>query len=515
MAFGAGFQLNLEITRIFGAANQVATGVNNLISFARELRNSGSEIVVEEDLATIFGRGKIQNEIEIQFRQDVVKNTRLVPLYEDCGIHLRSGPGPTVLRALRDQDRRYMATVIQLSMLTSVHETASLATTLVECMAHRFRLNVPGSASPPEHADVLGTLNGCSSQTSSFDWTGLFNQVSSQVLHHFPDLERVRPSGCAWDRSQLIQLPATVLFAAMDYLFMTQRFPEERKILFQTLQGVVTLVVWAFHLLDLNVSVTWNDKSPLHFVKGSTQVYVEINEQYQAAKCAISLLDSREHVILQTTSTDLDSRLRLDAEERLPLQGIGAEYIRRELGSDIALTNSDVLFEQTAEYAIALTIHLAQNLRHECNELIGEDTFHIPHSVDVWRIFESADIIFHGISYDKEGVESYVSYLGREKRTSLWNEFPGALRQHTNKATNHWLQTYRNTEAWDNQPNQPYGVGHGGAAQTPIGQFENMMKNLLDLILAFAHVTNVHECAPLPITLRGWASNESRHISPS
>lgn len=49
----------------------VTDGVTQLANFARELRTSGSGIIVEEDLAAIFERGRISPVIEGEFKKNV------------------------------------------------------------------------------------------------------------------------------------------------------------------------------------------------------------------------------------------------------------------------------------------------------------------------------------------------------------------------------------------------------------------------------------------------------------
>jgi hypothetical protein len=65
-----GFQLALELSSFI--PKELATaGITKLVNFARELRRSGSDIVVEEDLAEIFGRGRVSVNLEKQFKAQV------------------------------------------------------------------------------------------------------------------------------------------------------------------------------------------------------------------------------------------------------------------------------------------------------------------------------------------------------------------------------------------------------------------------------------------------------------
>jgi hypothetical protein len=115
-----GFQLSLDVASLFPAA---ISGVSTLIDYARSLRTSGSDIVVEADLAEIFGRGRVSVELERKFKTEV-KIQKFTPLYQGSGIELHQGPGPTMLHAF--QEPRYFATVLTLSMLSAFMQRRGL-----------------------------------------------------------------------------------------------------------------------------------------------------------------------------------------------------------------------------------------------------------------------------------------------------------------------------------------------------------------------------------------------------
>ena len=122
--------------------------------------------MVEEDLADIFGRRRIESALEAQFKSDVLADTTITPLHPKCDIQLHAGPGPTVTRALRGQDRRCLSTVIQLSFLAWMHDRIDLASSLMDCMSKRVQMGLPGANPDPGFEGVVGTLEACSSQTS-------------------------------------------------------------------------------------------------------------------------------------------------------------------------------------------------------------------------------------------------------------------------------------------------------------------------------------------------------------
>ena len=69
----ASFQLSLELTKAFPVRETVQSAGALIIGFARKLKLSASDIIVEEDLAGIFGRGKIVPELESRFEKEILK----------------------------------------------------------------------------------------------------------------------------------------------------------------------------------------------------------------------------------------------------------------------------------------------------------------------------------------------------------------------------------------------------------------------------------------------------------
>jgi len=75
---------------------------------------------MEEDLAALFGRGRVSPDIEQKFKEIVKESKmRINPIFPGSQFVLDSGPGLTVIRAFQDQ--YYLAAVITLSMLTYFH----------------------------------------------------------------------------------------------------------------------------------------------------------------------------------------------------------------------------------------------------------------------------------------------------------------------------------------------------------------------------------------------------------
>ena len=76
---------------------------------------SGSDIVVEGDLAEIFGRARIMDSVASSFRAEMSKFTPAKALYN--GLCLFRGAGPTVIRALTEPV--YFSMIVQCALPTS------------------------------------------------------------------------------------------------------------------------------------------------------------------------------------------------------------------------------------------------------------------------------------------------------------------------------------------------------------------------------------------------------------
>ena len=64
MALTAGVQLSLELSKVFPIRTGAESVIRHLLQYARDLQKSGSDIVVEEDLAEVLGRGRINPSVE-------------------------------------------------------------------------------------------------------------------------------------------------------------------------------------------------------------------------------------------------------------------------------------------------------------------------------------------------------------------------------------------------------------------------------------------------------------------
>lgn len=244
MPFQTQHSLSLELAKIFPLRAALSNGVEQLPNLVRVLKRDGSDFLVEEDLANICGRGKIEPSLEKDFRA-VVKTASFQSLHPESPIILDAGPGETLRRALKD--RFYMSCVIQISFLTWMHEETTLAATLVENLRTRYESKVQGATLDPDHDGILKTLRACSSQTSQYPCDTLVSLVENR-FQKSAHLFRV-------NRNPLRYLSPNLLLGAMDYLYMVQSLPEDRLIRVESQMGLVPIVIWAHHILDLKVLV--------------------------------------------------------------------------------------------------------------------------------------------------------------------------------------------------------------------------------------------------------------------
>ena len=212
---------------------------------ARELSHSGSDIVVEEDLARVFGRCRISDALTSSFKTIVTKSTSNVPIVE--AIMLQGGPGPTVVRAF--QDSHYFSMVVQLSFLVWTFSANNLATAIADALRERSE-GAPsdsGLQSTPGRMQILGVLRACESQTSAINWNMMLNAVSTVL-------------GYGIDPAPM-DFPAFVLRGLLDMFPMVQTLPNDRFIHIQipvgdsSRSGTSALIVWAHNVLDLTVLV--------------------------------------------------------------------------------------------------------------------------------------------------------------------------------------------------------------------------------------------------------------------
>jgi hypothetical protein len=69
------FAIALELTNVLLIAPAISSATAAAVRLARDLRKSGSDLLVEEDLAEVFGRNRIDDKLESSFRTAVKNST--------------------------------------------------------------------------------------------------------------------------------------------------------------------------------------------------------------------------------------------------------------------------------------------------------------------------------------------------------------------------------------------------------------------------------------------------------
>lgn len=313
-----------------------------MTKLARELTAYGSDIVVEEDLAAIFGRLRISSHFERSFRAGVGPTERTVLSFIP-DIVLESGPGRTVQRAptANPEDHRYLSTVIQLSLLSNVHEIDSLAEWLSDILRRRLEGAPADHSSAPGYDALFGVLRACREQTNNFQWQFLLDSVQGALGKQYSAsclaAYRARMSyndllarGEAWAPSP------PILQGLLDMIVAAQGLPEDRTIHIHTLQEIPIIVVWAHHILGLSVLVILNApgraSTETDFGHSQPHVIIDASHSMQLSENSICLLSPREEGdVLFSLEDDTQLGQRLEASSRRPLGGFGRAFVESRL----------------------------------------------------------------------------------------------------------------------------------------------------------------------------------------
>jgi hypothetical protein len=280
MSFGSQFSLSLELTRLPDVVPAIANTFSKVIEVAREFRKSGSDIIIEHDLAMIFIQNRIDPKFEETFKEAIVPND-IASVFRDLPISLMRGPGPTVRRALNDPV--YFPMVVQLSMLCATQEATSLAEGL--CEAFRLRLrDAPAEQrqSTLSSESLIGVLDACSDQTASFPWHGYLAHISQMLgvphgrdftIPEPPSPTDVQPD--SYEKSDdYFSLSIPLLTASLDMLASVQRFYKDNIMVIDGSRGCCTMILWAHFVLGQTVRVQGSPKGSVTFGTGEHNVII-------------------------------------------------------------------------------------------------------------------------------------------------------------------------------------------------------------------------------------------------
>ena len=485
MAFSNQFALTLELTRLLPPIGWAADKASSAImSRARELRQSGSDIVVEEDLVNVFGRCKISDTLTSSFRVIVAKSSSNVPLLE--AITLSGGPGPTVIRAL--QETPYFAMVVQISLLVWTFNTRYLATALTEALRRRSE-GAPSSSgllSSPDRQGILGVLHACESQTSAFNWNMMLNAVSTTL-------------GYEADKAP-IDFPHFVLQGLLDMFPMVQTLPSDRLIHIQIPlgedrdSGTSTLVVWAHHVLGLTVVVRpRSDGQSNRSIRFGTpdleQVFID--EVPTDDEPFITLLDAqREHLLTIRPEPDAEYGL-IGSVRRIPARGWGNSLLADALRNfKIFRTPSQAVIEDLQTVTTAFAFVVAKNLvKDDSHRNLGYDTEKernaMRYDVDEQRLLQASRFLFDNPHISRGSIDSFLRQCPLK---ALDERLPRPL------ALDATARAHLQVENDDHVVNDEWNIICGNARRLSI------------FLIALAHVVNLEDCEDLMFV--GFAFND-------
>lgn len=86
MPLPAQFTFSFELTvlaKLAPVRTALSYDADAIVKLARDLKKTGSDFIVEEDLAAVFGRLRIEQSLEARFK-DVVKIASFVPLHPEA-----------------------------------------------------------------------------------------------------------------------------------------------------------------------------------------------------------------------------------------------------------------------------------------------------------------------------------------------------------------------------------------------------------------------------------------------
>ena len=407
--------------------------------------------------------------MERSFRTLVLKQSS-VPLSD--GLSLENGAGPTVLRSLTEP--RYFATVLQCSMLTWVHERASLAAAISQIFERENEEAPPGhiSKAVPSQEGILGVLKACEVQTSAYNWSGQIRAVASVL--GIPDTKTFQP------------LPAVILRAVVYMFPIVQSLPEDRSIVVWTERGVCILVVWAHFVLGLTVLVKLNpddNTSTRKFGADSEQLVILVEQPFSGP--SVTLLETTsKHGELFTLQPDPDEFV-IEGIIKSPARGFGMQW----LNSVCVMQGSKAIVEEMKLISSAFAMIVAENtfmaFGTEMSHLYDEsDDDAVPNgllfaegamrmSTSGGQLMDAAKLLFDDTTLRDSSICNYADVYSKTSLTSL--EPTRTVKAVLDQMSP--LQEHDRQQFWFN--------------------LMSVARSLAVIILAFAHIQNLSSCEDL------------------
>jgi hypothetical protein len=416
-----GFQVSMELAAIFPIRQMVSSATvytwSKIMSIARTLKQSGSDLLVEEELCAVFGRVWVDPTLSTTFRTTVVERTSTNSLSHPT-LELKVGSGPTLDRAFTATESDF-ATVLQLSLLGATHERSSLAASLHYALNKRVELNFPSANPSPGFSGLVGTLEAISSQAGPFLWSPALLAVK----------ERLRPLFSVSALGADTALPTNLLVACLDSLPIIQRWPEEYTLRVSESGGCVTLIAWAHYVLGLCVLVQGHKSSQnILFSSGtSTAPSIIINGTKKTyTGPAVCLLDREDKVYISIDPEQAEF-VPVEARERHPLRDYCTTSLCRSFDEPRSWAESPS-FKDAMDFSIAAAFTLARRATRGGLQ----DT---PCSIKKWQIWDAANVLFGGRNFNEDLIGKYADTISMTEplKNTPRERLPSELQYYINK----------------------------------------------------------------------------------
>jgi hypothetical protein len=463
-------------------------------------QGSGSDIVIEADLAELFGRSRIEPQMASTFRNIVAKNATS-KLCE--GISLESGPGPTALRALAPEQAAYFSTVIQCSFLTSVLKRNSLASalkTFFDKQAEEAPFGHLLRASPSEDG-ISGFLQACEDQTSLYDWTHLLDTVAAMLGYS--------------ERDQAVdELPPIIFRGLLTTLPLVQHFPEEHMIQIECGTGECWIVVWAHYILGLPVLVkSWSNDicTEVSFGPSPPQIIIDARNvvKYMIRESSLTLLglvDEEGKEPLFHFQPDPDES-KIESIYRVPAKGYGKVALFSRVSSFKDISGKEAIIRDMISITCAIAFLISNKLYANPLEQLGDDEWDAEVSEESEDLLEDVDSAEYeeGTGSLREVVPKATPIIIDKERLLEAAKFIFGRQQINAAAIHQYIDFYTgkplNRGMEGNRMEPPLSVATS-FKMNPIGdsywvKLIESARHLSILIIAFAHVRDLSACTNL------------------
>ena len=323
-----GYRSQVELFRQLDATFNLPKNRPLNTSVLRDLRNTGSDPVAEEDFLWIFGRNKITSvKLHDTFRKAVSASSEST-VNDGLHLNLLAGAGPTVKNAVSAFNKdppepSYLSMILQISLLTRIFDLRSLANALWRAVIERAQEFPPSLRQSSCYEATYGFLRACKEQTAAYNWEDLIATTTEKMA---------RDLGAKQD----LFLPAGptihILQGLLDFLTAIQSDPDRKTLSIlgsddwehQHYGSMVMVAIWAHHLLGLTVCISLSGKECI-FGSGKPSVFYGMNDNIDGEDETITLFNAGYRVF------ELGRRRFMcdciDSHQRVTAYGSGAMFV--------------------------------------------------------------------------------------------------------------------------------------------------------------------------------------------